>query len=87
MLNSPKYFNSNEAIKHFSERYLKIRIPKGNKSRPELIGFITVGIVELPPFETNRIREVLNKVMKNVERGKTSDIFLEWERAFNSMNF
>lgn len=85
LLNDVNYFPSSESIKHFSEDILNIKIPKGNKTRPELIGIIIVKIAELPNFETQRINNALNAVMRNVKKGSSKNIFLEWEKAINSI--
>ncbi|WP_143311893.1 hypothetical protein [Candidatus Methanoperedens nitratireducens] len=87
LLNSTKYFKSINDIKDFSEKFLLIPIPRGNKTRRELIGIIVVGIAELPPKETQRIKDVLNEVMEKVTTGKTDNIFLEWEKAISSIKF
>jgi len=85
LLNDTKYFPSSESIKKFSEDILNIDIPKGNKTRPELIGIIIVKISELQSFETQRINNALNAVMKNVKKGGEKNIFLEWEKAIKSI--
>lgn len=85
LLNNTDYFPSSESIKMFSENNLNIKIPKGNKTRPELIGIIIVKIAELQSFETQRINNALNAVIKNVKSGSTKNIFLEWEKAINSI--
>lgn len=85
LLNDIKYFPSSESIKKFSENILNISIPKGNKTRPELIGIIIVKISELQSFETQRISNALNAVMKNVKSGGEKNIFLEWEKAIRSI--
>jgi len=85
LLNNPNYFPSSESIKLFSENILNINIPKGNKTRPELIGIIIVKIAELQSFETQRINNALNAVIKNVKSGSGKNIFLEWEKAINSI--
>ncbi len=87
LLNSTKYFKSINDIKDFSEKFLLIPVPKGNKSKRELIGIIVVGIAELPPKETQRIKDALNEVMEKVTTGKTDNIFLEWEKAISSIKF
>lgn len=85
LLNDEKYFPSSESIKMFSENILNIKIPKGNKTRPELIGIIIVKIAELQSFETQRINNALNAVIKNVKSGSNKNIFLEWEKAIKSI--
>lgn len=85
LLNNKNYFPSSESIKKFSEDILHIEIPKGNKTRPELIGIIIVNIAELESFETQRINNALNAVIKNVKKGNTKNIFLEWEKAIKSI--
>lgn len=87
LLNSKKYFKTHNDIKEFSEKFLRIPIPKGNKSKKELIGIIVVGIAELPPKETQRIKDVLNEVMEKVTTGETENIFLEWKKAISSIEF
>ena len=64
---------------------MNIKIPKGNKTRPELIGIIIVKISELQSFETQRINNALNAVMKNVKSIDGKNIFLEWEKAISSI--
>jgi hypothetical protein len=85
LLNNTNYFPSTESIKKFSENNLNIKIPKGNKTRPELIGIIIVKIAELKNFETQRINNALNAVIKNVKSGSNKNIFLEWEKAISSI--
>lgn len=85
LLNNTDYFATMESIKLFAENILHITIPKGNKSRPELIGIIIVKISELKNFETQRINNALNSVMKNVKTGAGKNIFLEWEKAISSI--
>lgn len=85
LLNNKDYFPTASSIKKFSEDILNIKIPKGNKTIPELIGIIIVKISELQSFETQRINNALNAVMKNVKTGDSKNIFLEWEKAINSI--
>jgi hypothetical protein len=85
LLNNTDYFPSSESIRKFSEDILHIKIPRGNKTRPELIGIIIVNIAELKSFETQRINNALNAVIKNVKSGSTKNIFLEWEKAIKSI--
>jgi hypothetical protein len=85
LLNNTDYFPSTESIKLFAENILNIKIPKGNKTRPELIGIIIVQISELQSFETQRINNALNAVIKNVKKGNGKNIFLEWEKAISSI--
>ena len=87
LINSNRYFKSNENIRDFSEKYLHIPVPRGNKSRAELIGIIVVGIAELPPFETERIRNTLNEVLERVKSVESKDIFFECENALKSVKF
>jgi hypothetical protein len=87
LINSSRYFKSNDSIREFSEKFLHIPVPRGNKSRAELIGIIVVGIAELPPYETERIRNALNEVLEKVKTGDTRDIFFEWEQALKNINF
>ncbi|OFY62838.1 MAG: hypothetical protein A3H98_09715 [Bacteroidetes bacterium RIFCSPLOWO2_02_FULL_36_8] len=85
LLNNTNYFATTESIKLFAENILNIKIPKGNKTRPELIGIIIVKISELQSFETQRINNALNAVMKNVKSIDGKNIFLEWEKAISSI--
>lgn len=85
LLNSPEYFPSSESIRRFAQDKLNITVSRGNKTRPELIGIVIVGVAELPTFETQRISNALNAVMRNVKDRPGRNIFLEWEKAINSI--
>jgi hypothetical protein len=85
LLNDINHFPTTESIKKFSEDLLNIPIPKGNKTRPELIGIIIVKIAELPNFKTHQINNTLNAVIKNVKSSSSKNIFLEWEKAIKSI--
>ena len=87
LLLSKKYFNTTNDIKNFSIKYLNFKIPKGNKSRPEIIGIIVTHVVGLPKSDTEEFRSVLNEVIYRAQKGTISDVFLEWEKTIKSLKF
>jgi hypothetical protein len=83
---STNYFPNNRSLVKFSEKSLEIKMPKGHRSRKEILGII---ITEVAKLDTNKIvqfNEVLNQVIRHEPKSEKS-FFEEWEKAIKNMRF
>lgn len=87
LLLSSKYFPNIDSIKMFATNQLHIPIPRGNKSRHELIGIIISEIAKFDPEQMNKLKAVIAKVLGKVEKGEVKDFFREWDKAIGALEF
>lgn len=86
LLLSKEYFPTNDSVARFAKEN-GIRIPKGHKTRPELIGFIVIGIAELQPASLSRLNKALRQVLRKAQRHEIGNFLSEWDRAIRGLEF
>lgn len=83
---SMNYFPNNEALVKFSEESLGITMPKGHRSRKEIIGIIVIEVAKLNPQKITQFINVLDRVLKRKPEGEKS-FFEEWDKVIREMQF
>jgi len=86
LLLNKKYFPTTESLLKFAQSN-NITMPRGHKSRAELLGIIITSVAKLDKVRLREFREALNKMLKKVETKNIDNFFLEWEKTIRDMEF
>jgi len=86
ILLSTEYFPDNETLINFSEKSLGLIMPKGHRSRKEIIGIIVTEVAQLNPKRIEEFRRITDQVMGKKPKGQRS-FFEEWDKAIKEMQF
>jgi len=86
LLLNKKYFPTTESLLKFAQSN-NITIPRGHKSRAELLGIIITSVAKLDKVRLGEFREALDKMLRKVETKDIDNFFLEWEKTIRDMEF
>jgi hypothetical protein len=86
ILLSTEYFPDNETLIGFSEKSLGLAMPKGHRSKKEIMGIIITEVVRLRPQKIEEFSRIIDQVMGKKPKGKKS-FFEEWDKAIKEMRF
>jgi hypothetical protein len=86
VLLSIEYFPDNDSLISFSDKSLGLPMPKGHRSRKEIIGIIITEVAKLKPEKIEQFRKVLDQVMEKKPKGQRS-FFEEWDKTIKEMRF
>lgn len=86
VLLSTEYFPNNESLVRFSENSLKILLPKGHRSKKEIIGIVVTEIAKLDSKKITEFMNILDRVMEHKPKGE-QNFFEEWEKVIKDIRF
>ena len=86
LLLNKKYFPTTESLLKFAKTS-GIHIPKGHKSRAEILGIIITNVAKLDEDSMSQFREALNQMLQKTETKEIDNFFLEWEKTIRSIKF
>jgi len=86
LLLNKKYFPTTESLLKFAESN-NLNIPKGHKSRAELLGIIITNVAKLDKIKLEEFKRALDKMLKKAETKNIDNFFLEWEKTIREIEF